>query len=370
MHYGIDTWSWALNHFIHEGMAKGLQSAPVKIDNTNFDWEYYIEQNNISGISNKTDAYKHYIFIGRAKHFPYCKTSTIVILFHLYNLKLLDEFIEKINFFMENNPENRYFIKINIPVDDRVFSFNCHRDITNIADGALDYVRDHTPYHKSLITHQNAAVLLDIYSYIEKRIHLPREKMQIIFSQNKGFDVGGFFLLLDQIKKEGLQFDFLVKLHTKRLEANHPGEHYGPDFGTGWRAVLTSFLNIKINVLLRKYECIYSSKLDSIHDGENYNPNFITLKKELCAFLDIHPSGNYDFCAGTIFIAPYAFYDAIQSWDFCTLFDMMHRNIGGVSYAHVYERLFGYIFKKLRLKVLCLGYYSPEYPVSCGLVAG
>jgi hypothetical protein len=363
--HGINSWAWALNHFIHVGIAQGLQSTPTRIDNTNFDWCYYVEKNQLKDIHNRNEAYSHYVTKGKLLNLEYCKSFNVVILFHLYNLYLMDEFIEKINFFMKNNPSNTYYIKINIPVDDRIFEY---APILNngacSCNSSYDYILEHTPYHKSLINDKNADVLYAIASYLEQQLQISHERLQVIFSENKGLDVGGFLLLLDQIKRESLDFDFLIKLHTKRFGGSRPGEKFGPNFGTGWRNILTAFLNVKINILLREYECIYSSKLNSEHDGEKYNRGFHALRKKLCNHLQIKMAGNYDFCAGTIFIASHRFYEYMKTWDFLSLFDMLDQSQNGVSYAHVYERLFGYIFKMLRLKTCCIDYYAPDYPVS------
>ena len=208
----------------------------------------------------------------------------------------MDEFINKINFFMKNNPTNSYFIKINIPVDDRIFEFT--NTLSNISKSEeispTAYIKARTPYHNTLINDQNADILFNIACYIEKQLNIPKDRLQIIFSENRGLDVGGFFLLLDQVKREKLNFDFMIKLHTKRFNANHPGEGFGLNFGVGWRNILTSFLNIKINKILRSYECIYSCKLNSSDDNAN-NPAFVNLKKDLYNVLNILPDGTITF---------------------------------------------------------------------------
>lgn len=364
--YNINRWYLALDHFIHHGIAAGLHSTPIPIDNTNFDWEYYVEKNQLKDLRTETDAYNHYVNTGKSLNLEYCKSFKIVILLHLYNLQLMDEFIQKINFFMKNNPTNIYFVKINIPIDDRVFQFA--DKFSGYSQGQellpITYIKAKTPYHQVLINNKNAQVLSDIACYLEKQLNIPENRLQIIFSENRGLDIGGFFLLLDQIKKENLDFDFLIKLHTKRFNANHPGEGFGPNFGTGWRNILTSFLNIKINKILRSFECIYSCKLTSVDGSQDYDPTFVNLKKNLYNILNVSPEIQYNFCAGTIFIAPFKFYKAIRHWNFLSLFNML--NLGGIAlvgYENVYERLFGYYFDILKLKIFCLDYYNPEYPI-------
>lgn len=73
---------------------------------------------------------------------------------------------------------------------------------------------------------------------------IDQKNIQIIFSENRGVDVGGFLLLLDQLIIQNTPHDFIVKLHTKTHEK--------------WRNQLLSILDLKTNNILQEKECVYA----------------------------------------------------------------------------------------------------------------
>lgn len=318
------------NHIIVSG------AHSESIENTNFDWNYYVTKNHVQGIYTEDAAYKHYIKIGKARKYPCCQKFKILILLHLYNLDLMDELIEQINFFIKNNPINSYYIKINVPIDVRLLDYPSFRAIPE--NDVTEYICSKTPYHPQLVTPEYAHILFNVEQYLKKKLQIASTHVQIIFSENRGVDIGGFLLMLDQVKRENLSFDYMVKIHSKT--------------NLHWRMILLSTLNLKINKLLRLYDCLYTFKV--IKDPDQL---LIDIKNSL-NIPDIQ-AGQYSFCGGTMFIAPYAFYEYIQSWDFISLFNMLHMGrVTEDTYEHAFERLFGYIFTLLNFKTLCHDYYS------------
>ena len=342
--YGFD-WNFSeVERFGCHNIVTGFSTTPV--DNTNFDWEYYVEKNQLKLLKNEDEAYAHYVNIGKQLQLEYCKCFKILILFHCYNLNLINEFIDKINFFIKNNPLNTYFIKINVPIDDRLFKFKINNYRYNLGGSLVNYLCSKSPYHAVLIKEDNAQVLFNIMSLLEQKLNIKKDNLQIIFSENRGLDIGGFLLLLDQVNKQNLDFDFLVKIHTKTSK--------------NWRKILLSMLNIKINKILRNYDCIYSLKVGS-GNGKN-DPLVQNLKNKLC-IPNLLPGENFSFCGGTMFIAPFKFYDYIRKWDFFSLFNMLYAgHVSGEGHEHGFERLFGYLFTLLNLKTLCPDYYSQDFP--------
>jgi hypothetical protein len=339
---GIKAFDWnftELNRSDKHIIVPGAHSKPI--ENTNFDWNYYIAKNHIQGIYTEHAAYEHYMKIGKVRGYQCCKKFKILILLHLYNLDLIDELIGQINFFIKNNPVNSYYIKIVIPIDGRLLKCSSFRTIPE--NDVTEYIRSKTPYHQQLITPEYAHVLFNIEQYLKKNLQIDIKHIQIIFSENRGVDIGSFFLMLDQVKKENLSFDYMVKIHSKT--------------NLNWRKLLLSSLNLKINKLLRLYDCIYTFKVIKTPD-----PLLIDIKNRLN--IPDFSSCEYSFCGGTMFIAPYAFYEYIQSWDFVSLFNMLHMGrVAEDSYEHAFERLFGYIFTLLNFKILCHDYYNAQVQV-------
>ncbi len=359
--------SSTLNHFACHGRKKGLESAKTDIENSNFDWEYYAKQNNLSDITTEEQADKHYIYYGKNKNLPYCKPLNILIAIHLYDLDLMDELVNRVNYFINNNPHNTYLIKINIPIDERLLKLDDF--YVNYGEHGIEKEKNSLFFLENKITDLglpvsniikklNCAFLLkQLYNHLKKSFVISQNNIQIIFSSNKGMDIGGFFVLLNEMKKENAQFDFLVKIHTKKGPSS-----YGSQFGTTWKNCLLSFLNLKINKILNIYDAIYPCKLSSLNDPERHNPIFLHKKNRLCKLLNITIDTDYEFAAGTMFIVSYAFFEKIKEWDFNSIYPLFVEGRATLGYEHIFERLFGHIGKISSSNIACLNYIPRGYP--------
>jgi hypothetical protein len=358
-----DMWfTGALNHFACHGLKQGLQTTETQIDNTNFDWEYYVNHNKLSAINDEQQAYKHYLQYGKKLQLPYCKHFNIIILLHLYDFEIMDEIIGKINYFINNNPLNKYHIKINVPVDARVLN------LPNFCGGYNDIETDEasfflnnkiTSLDKQISTlvqkSDYAPILYHIYHYLQKTFVLNKSEIQVVFSENRGMDIGGFFVLLNEIKKENKPFDFLIKLHTKR------GSVLKNQFFQTWRACIMSFLNIKINKVLRTYNSVYSCKMNCLNWPPQSLSSFLQKTNELCNILNLPQNNTYNFSAGTMFITSYDVYvNHLQKWNLENLYSLLKKgkvdSETEVGYEHAFEGLFGYIKELTSSKILCLDY--------------
>jgi|GEM_PF-3164202 len=361
--------SKSLNHFASFGRKEGLESAKTDAENSNFDWQYYVKQNNLSHITTEKQAYEHYINYGKNKNLPYCKPLDILIIMHLYDLDLMDELVSRVNYFINNNPHNKYLIKINIPVDSRLlalddFYVNYLENEIKKKQEALLFVKNKTTdlglSVSDTIQKLNCAFLLkQLYEHLKKSFVTSPNNVQIIFSNNKGMDIGGFFVLLNEMKKENTQFDFLVKIHTKKGPSG-----YGSQFGITWKNCLLSFLNLKINKILSIYDAVYPCKLSSLNDPERYNPIFNRKKKHMCRLLNIPLDAEYEFAAGTMFIVPYAFFNKIKNWNFNQIYSLFIDGRSVVGYEHIFERLFGYIGGITSSNIACINYIPRGYPAT------
>jgi hypothetical protein len=332
-----------LSYGIHE---KKLGAKPFK--NTNFDWYYYKTINNLEDINSNQQAYAHYETQLKIKKLVYCKRFKILIFLHLYNLDQIDEFIEKINYFMHINPCNDFHIKINIPIGTNVELFHLQNATPQIVSNekAYNFLSSAIACkeHAYLLTQENCVKLYTIYNYIFDKIKLPTERMQIILSENRGLDIGGFLLLLDQTYKQNLPYDFIVKIHTKTAQ--------------NWREVLTSLLNLRINKLLNYADFVYSCNLSF----DWHSPTIPEVVKPLTQLFDFFklPKKNFDFSPGTMFIISDKIVDFFKNYDLITLYNMLHLDIhyqsNRVGLEHAYEWLFGYLAQYSGLKRKIVGY--------------
>lgn len=361
---GIDKYDEAFKHYLTYGINQKRVSASKLPPVSNFDWRYYIECNNIA-CTNEGDALEHYRHVGNTLQLPYCKSYTFLIALHLYNIELMDELIEHINYFMSLNPLNHFMIMINIPVDTNItkfFSTKAHKKKMS------PFLLDKAPLPAdclifdafNLKNDMNFRKLNSIVRYILKGLQCDPAHIQFLFSPNRGRDIGGFFLQLDQIFKQDLQYDYLVKIHSKTSPHAH----------ALWRTLNTSFLRIHINPLLHDYDCIYSNRLYydlydkcKAHDANPDEPVRDNNFENICQLLDFFklPPRNFTFCAGTMFMVPKRFADFFRQYDPLELFNMLNdeksfnRALDG-RIEHAFERFFGYLIDYLGLKTYCLDY--------------
>lgn len=341
----IKTWLQAYHHYIFTGMKENRESVDP-IENTNFDWEFYVEHNQLL-INNAHDALNHYKTIGKPLGLKFCKPLDIIFCFHVYHVHMIPGFVELINRFIKNNSYNNYSIVINVAIDENLAQKDNTLDQSDVQKIVLAYA----PYHANLITESNASSLYAIMEYFNNELTIPQENIHFIFSENRGMDIGGFFMQLDCIFKKNLKHDYIIKLHTKTDSV--------------WGSILWSFMYIRINKLLKNKKVVYSNKLTFTYEQKDLCTNKV---KEL---LQEHklPLLNFNFCGGTMFIAPKEFTDFFQSHDLLSLHKQL--SYGKVKrdgeIEHAYERFFGYIFTYLNIPEQILGYYTKDNERDCYL---
>lgn len=310
---------------------------------TNFDWEYYVTHNKLS-CQNEAEAIDHYKNIGSKINLEYCERYTFLILLHLYHLDQIDDFIEKINYFIHINQLNDYYIKINIPIDDNINTYHEKKLLdTNLPVNILDHMRSMAPYfnHKQLINENNCNQLFNIYQHIIEKLHIEKEKIQILFSENRGLDIGSFFLMLDQANNQQINHDFIIKIHTKH---NMSGASV---FGVSkWREMLLSFLNCKVNKILRTHKAIYSCCCFYYNTGviDQMSDNIPILFNKF----NIYSKKSWNFCGGSMFLVDSNLKNFFQKTNLADLYISCNKyqinsfnSTNGIE--HGYERLFGYI---------------------------
>ena len=313
--------------------------------NSNFDWEFYVTHNNLEGIKTEIEAYQHYIEIGKPSKLAYCKAFDFLIILHLFEMNLVDWIIEKTNFFIRNNATNTYAIKITIPVDTNIYKFKATKNYNyNIPNNCTDIIKEMAPYHPHLVDKNNAGLLFNIKEYLIQNLDMPADRIQIIFCENRGVDIGGFFLALDQTIKQNQKHDFIVKYHSKA--------------DNDLRTALTLFLDLKINTILNYYPCFYTSHIvfpDVSFKG--YEKRVHDLQK----LLNLTELNEFDFALGTMFIVSSQFTNFVAHWDFIKLFNMLNKG-HNYYYENAFERLLGYVFKKLELHTLYFNNFVPYAP--------
>lgn len=337
-------------HYLHHGFYEKRECAePFK--NTNFDWQYYVKLNNLD-INSEIEAKEHYKKIGKLKNLDYCKKFKIGILLHLHNLNLMNEFIDKINYFMKINKLNDFCIVINVPISNYIYNYrnNLNKPDNDLDAKKLNKILSLTPYHKYLINSENCILLHNIFSKLKTSFNTSKKNIKIIFSENRGADIGGLLLSLDQIFKRNLDLDYIVKLHTKT------------DYV--WREILTSILNIKINNLLHYYQYIGTCKICSINPW-SYDLNIISHFKSFLSYFNLPLKIQTFHTSGAMFITSFKMFDLLKKFDLIFLFNELNSGSTfheiGTSIEHFWEVFLGYLVDYYNLNYKIIGYKERKF---------
>ncbi|MGB8468143.1 MAG: hypothetical protein WCE21_03985 [Candidatus Babeliales bacterium] len=265
----------------------------------------------------------------------------MLFVLHLFEMSIIDWLIDKTNQFIKNNECNSYAIKITIPIDTNITRFKpAHPQESLITPlTVLDDMKRLALYHPHLVTKRNAPQLHRIAHYLYTHLEMPLENIQIIFCENRGVDIGGFLLALDQIVKQQQPHDFLVKFHSKGHES---------------RTWYTLFLDLKVNKILNYYNCIYASNLQIPDHCTN-----MRYMRKLQRMTGLAHIPTFPFAVGTMFIVSSQFTQFVADWSFIHYFNMLNRG-HNYTYEPYFERLFGCIFEHLNLK----RYYFAHFPMT------
>ena len=337
------TWNWlnAFGHYKQLGMFKGLLTTSKEVEDlitkkSNFDWEFYVLISKLQ-IQNQEDAYKHYIIYGEKNNLSFCQHYKIIITLHLYNLLLAEEILTKVNNFIINNQENDYLLYINIPLNTNIQQINAH--LVTIHSYKKIKLHESMTYYSNQWDNKKT-LLKKIHKYVSSLSCLPPKKVKIFFSDNIGQDIGGFFFMLDYIRKENIQFDYLIKIHSKT-----------DDY---WRGILLSFLDLKINPILKKCDFYYTLPINYSDIKFISDDDMKKLEQQFMSVLNIFglPFRNdFEYCSGTMFIVTSKIMDFFHNIDFINL--ARHLNYGRPEFPsleHGLELFFGYLFTYLKFK--------------------
>ena len=152
-----------------------------------------------------------------------------------------------------------------------------------------------------------------------------------------------FFLLLDQVIKEDLPHDYLVKLHSKTHQK--------------WRNKLLAILDLELKNYIPKFEAIYACSRICNDQNKVEKTSRLRLKKIL-DFFQLPEKREFLFPAGTMFIVSSKMTDFFNKYDRIKLFNELNFGYaGGIKIEHGYERFFGYLMEQLG-RTHCLSKYE------------
>lgn len=245
------------------------------------------------------------------------------VMLHCYDLGLLNEFIGRINNFMRNN-NNNYNLVVTIPIDDNVKQFKA---VSKKKQKKL--VLAHCPYHKNLVNKKNIHTLYKIYKNIINKTNLDKNKIHIIFCENRGVDIGGFFLQLDYMFKNNINPDFIVKIHSKV----NPTERFK----------VSKFLELDVNKYLKEYKSIYYNRY--VEPADSWVNNFLVKDffRNINLNVPFDPNITFGHSWGTMFITSREFLDVWRNQNLLNIFNSLPLRRNEYHKDVYFERYFGYI---------------------------
>ena len=187
------------------------------------------------------------------------------------------------------------------------------------------------------LSQQHPTLIQDI------KASFPDSQIEIV--PNRGFDVGPFMHILNQINLD--DYSYIIKLHTKRnCYINTP--IFRNMIGNIWRKNLLQFIKDQpsfkqsLDFLATHPKVGMLSSYKSIVKDDHYDA---IAAKELKKFLKQHhwPKIKFAFVAGTMFIARANLFKPLQQLHISINDFAEVKGAHTSQLAHIFERLFGYI---------------------------
>ena len=192
--------------------------------------------------------------------------------------------------------------------------------------------------------------LVDNDSSLQDDILLFKYDANIIICENKGYDIMPFVKIINSINLD--EYSYVVKLHTKR----NTNKLYLNSFsfkGSDWRNCLLSFIKTKanfakcINTLEQNSDVGMCADSKIIITSDFYDKIAKKRLQEFVASKSLKMT-KYSFVAGTMFIAKSNIFNELKLIDLSS-FEDDFKSEG--QYAHMVERLLGYIVYLSNLKI-------------------
>lgn len=214
---------------------------------------------------------------------------------------------------------------------DYIYMINIGSDNTECLDDLFNYLSRVKELNNLLFISINHDVI--IHNYIKSKLN-DFSNYIIIRVPNKGFDIGSFFLSINELKINNISYEYLIRLHTKT--------------SLHWRKELIEpLLNTKetletITKEMKQYDIHYygAPNCTKVLDLNNYK----LLSK---MYPDIYYINNVRFIAGTIFIISKNYIDSfinitgIHTYPLFTSVYTQNRLYDETSIPHAIERSFG-----------------------------
>jgi len=321
-----------------------------------FDWHYYVAANKLPSCWTWAHAFLHYKAVGMRRGLKtskkemqdlvYTKTSlkdqcySCVITLHLYNLFLVDDILAIVKNFIKNNPEHNFILYINIPVDSNVYKVN--ESLAQVKTCDIDEIEQLCEYVSHPLERETKVQLAKIYTYILDMMSKVGVDTKIIFSDNVGQDIGGFFFLLDRMKHDQVRCDYVVKIHSKS------DDH--------WRRMLFSMLDCKLSSVLREYDCFYTipvayKELDFI--TKTLREQLEQIFNQVLVFFNLPFDDDFNYSSGTMFIVSSRVVDFLNQFDLLSVVHFLNPGKPAFpSIEHGFELFFGYLIKYLGLRTV------------------
>ena len=328
------------------------ESELEKIKKIYHNYKKFIDDNKIKN-NQKFNETKQLIDIETNKHIKDLQNKKIIINKEdnkeLLELRRLNQIL-KIKNSEKTKYNNNKSIRKNIGVFFHIYNINLVNDILKYLYNLFNYGLKFDLYVNISLINQNDKKKIEYINLVNKLENLNiYDNIYITYSNNKGMDIGGFITSYKKKINLGINYNFILKLHTKTNDS--------------WRfsllyAILgnNKIIDISYNKIKQKNIGIVGS-----HSINYYGLKIQNYTKKYIKYFNIKKDFRSNFIAGTIFwikgdilnfyLNDLELLDKIYD-EFPYYYNgSLIREGGGEGLPHAFERLFGIFSENLGFEV-------------------
>lgn len=196
------------------------------------------------------------------------------------------------------------------------------------------------------VTLTNGSSTIGQTNWIKSKIESEFENVTIIEVENKGLDIGAFLSVLKNITSSKKEYDYLLKLHTKKSVKTA-----GVEFGENWRKQLYKPLVGSDSTVKEIIQRMENNHIIGMIGNSSWISDFQGLNKneidELKNILNIKTTSK-KFIGGTMFWVRYSILEKYFNEENLDKISMLLENgyftdYENGTYTHALERILGYI---------------------------
>lgn len=210
-------------------------------------------------------------------------------------------------------------------------------------DEFRDYLKNIVDPFDLYVTMADDVLSIDEFQEMSRRIKRDFPQASTTLVQNKGLDIGPFLLTLNSVLNRGVDYDYVMKLHTKR------SIHTMGEGGDGWRKELVDALLLNPQKYIRNRQLFDDNEVGMVGAKKWVTSHVETNSRTVDYYkakLGV-PKGK-DFIGGTVFLMRFEILKKYLTTDnilavYKELETGYFKDWEAPTKTHALERMFGYM---------------------------